>query len=417
LLRRPALRAFHHRNFRLFFAGQGASMIGTWVQQIAQSWLVYRLTGSPFLLGVTSFAGQFPILLLAPLGGLLSDRFNRQRLLVVTQSLLMLQALALATLTLWGAIQVWHVLALALFYGAVMGFDTSVRQSLLVELVGDRKDLPNAIALNSMLMNSSRLVGPSIAGLLLAVVSEGTCFLINALSYVAIIAAALALRITHRAAPGVQVSLGQGFLEGVRYAWNFVPIRMLLPMLALVSFMASPYVTLMPVVAREVLGGGTHTLGFLVGAAGLGALGGTSWLAARRTVHGLGRVIAIAAATAGLGLTLVSFSRVLWISLPLMVCVGFGIIVTAASINTVVQTIVDDDKRGRVMSFYTMSFLGVSPLGALSAGALASHIGAPYTLLAGGICCLTGAFVFWRLLPRFRRAIRPVYQRLGIAPD
>jgi MFS family permease len=413
----PALRAFRHRNFRLFFVGQGTSMLGTWIQQIAQSWLVYRLTGSPFLLGLTAFSSQFPILVLAPLAGLLSDRFDRKRLLVITQSLLMLQALALATLALSGLVQVWHILALALFYGAVMGFDTPVRQSLLVELVHDRADLPNAIALNSMLMNSSRLVGPSIAGLLLAIVSEGTCFLINALSYVAIIAAALALHVPRRAAPAVQASLGQGLAEGVLYAWSSVPIRMLLPMVALVSFTASPYVTLMPVVAKEVLGGGAHTLGFLVGAAGLGALGGTSWLATRRTVRGLGRVIASAAGTAGLGLTLVSFSHALWVSLPLMVCVGFGIIVTAASTNTILQTIVEDDKRGRVMSFYTMSFLGVAPLGALAAGALASRVGAPYTLLAGGICCLAGAVVFQHLLPRFGREIRPLYQRLGIATE
>jgi MFS family permease len=412
----PALRAFRHRNFRLFFAGQGASMLGTWIQQIAQSWLVYRLTGSPLLLGVTGFAGQFPILLLAPLAGLLSDRIDRKRLLVITQTLLMLQALALAALALSGLVEVWHVLVLALFYGAVMGFDTPVRQSLLIELVGDRADLPNAIALNSMLMNSSRLVGPSIAGLLLAVASEGTCFLINALSFAAIIAAALALRIPARAAR-YQAGLRQGLAEGVRYAWSFVPIRMLLPMVALVSFTASPYVTLMPVVAKEVLGGGAHTLGFMVGAAGLGALAGTTWLATRGTVRGLGTVIAIAAAIAGIGLAFVSFSHALWLSLPAMICVGFGIIVTAASVNTIVQTIVDDDKRGRVMSFYTMSFLGIAPLGALTAGALASYIGAPNTLLAGGICCLAGAVRFWRLLPVFRREIKPVYRRLGIVQE
>ena len=389
-------------------------MIGTWIQQIAQSWLVYRLTGSPLLLGLTSFAGQFPILLLAPMAGLLSDRMHRKRLLLITQSLLMLQAAALATLTLAGVVEVWHVLLLALFYGAVMGFDTPVRQSLLVELVGDRADLPNAIALNSLLMNSSRLVGPSIAGVLLAVVSEGTCFLINAVSYVAVLAAVFALRIPARARGPAPVSLRRGFVEGVHYAWNFVPIRMLLPMVALVSFMASPYVTLMPVIAKEVLGGGAHTLGFLVGAAGLGALAGTSWLAMHSSVRGLDRVIPRAAATAGVGLVLVSFSTLLWLSLLFMICVGFGIIVTAASVNTVLQTVVDDDKRGRVVSFYTMAFLGVAPLGALTAGALAGRIGVQHTLLTGGICCIGGALVFWRQLPRFRHAIGATYRRLGI---
>lgn len=392
-------------------------MVGTWIQQIAQSWLVYRLTGSPFLLGATSFASQFPILVLAPLGGVISDRFDRKRLLVITQSLLMVQALAMALLTFSGTIHVAHVLVLAACYGVVMGFDTSVRQSLLIELVEDRRDLPNAIALNSMLMNSSRLIGPSIAGLLLVVMSEATCFLVNALSYIAIIAAAVALRIPPRVAPRAKTGLRQGLVEGVRYAFHIVPIRILLPMLALVSFTASPYVTLMPVIAREVLGGGAHTLGFLVGAAGFGALCGTTWLATRKTVHGLGRIIPIAVGVAGLGLVCVSFSRVLWLSLPLMVCVGFGIIVTAASTNTLLQTIVDDDKRGRVMSFYTMAFIGMAPLGALSAGALASRIGAPQTLLVGGVCCLIGAIVFVYRLPQFRLALKPIYERLGIASE
>jgi len=389
-------------------------MIGTWIQQIAQSWLVYRLTGSPLLLGLTSFAGQFPILLLAPVAGLLSDRIARKRLLLITQSLLMLQAATLATLTLAGLVEVWHVLLLAFFYGTVMGFDSPVRQSLLVELVGDRADLPNAIALNSLLMNSSRLLGPSLAGVLLAVVSEGTCFLINAVSYTAVLAAAIALRIPARAGGPAPGGLRRGFVEGVRYAWNFVPIRMLLPMVALVSFTASPYVTLMPVVAKEVLGGGAHTLGFLVGAAGLGALAGTSWLAMRSSVRGLERVIPCAAAAAGVGLVLVSFSTRLSLSLLFMICVGFGIIVTAASVNTMLQMVVDDDKRGRVVSFYAMAFLGVAPLGALTAGALADRIGAQHTLLAGGVCCIGGALVFWRHLTRFRHAIGAAYRRLGV---
>jgi MFS family permease len=397
------LHAFRHRNFRLFFSGQCVSMIGTWVQQIAQSWLVYRLTGSPFMLGLTSFAGQIPILFLAPLGGVLSDRFDRRRMLLATQSVLMLQALALAALTLSGHIQVWHVLTLASIYGIAMGFDTPVRQSLIIGLVGDKQDLPNAIALNSMLMNASRMVGPSVAGLLLAFISEGWCFLINAASYLAILAGALALRLAPR--PGSREGLQKDLGEALRYARSAAPIRTLLPLLALMSFMASPYVSLMPVIAREVLHGGAHTLGFLVGAAGLGALMGTSWLAWRGTASGLPKVIGISAAIAGGALMLVSRSSALWISLPLMLCVGFGIIVTAASINTILQTIVPDDKRGRVMSFYTMSFLGVAPIGALWAGTLASRIGAPDTLLVSGCCCVLGALGYRRFVGRLERSL------------
>lgn len=398
------LHAFRHRNFRLFFAGQCVSMVGTWVQQIAQSWLVYRLTGSPFMLGLTSFAGQIPILFLAPFGGLFSDRFDRRRMLLVTQSVLMLQALALATLTLSGRIQVWHVLALASVYGVSMGFDTPVRQSLIIALVGDRRDLPNAIALNSMLMNVSRMIGPSVAGLLLAFISEGWCFLINAATYLAILACAAALRLAPRVPS--KTSLQRGFSEAWHYARSSPPIRTLLPLLALMSFMASPYVSLMPVMAREVLHGGAHTLGFLVGAAGLGALLGTSWLAWRSTASGLPRMIAVTPIVAGVALMLVSRSTVLWLSLPLMLCLGFGIIVTAASINTILQTIVPDDKRGRIMSFYTMSFLGVAPLGALWAGTLASHVGAPDTLLTSGCFCVLGALVYRRHAARVERSMR-----------
>ena len=399
-----ALRAFRHRNFRLFFAGQCVSMIGTWVQQIAQSWLVYRLTGSPFMLGLTSFVGQIPILFLAPLGGLLSDRFDRRRMLIVSQTVLMLQAIALAALTLSGHIEVWHVLVLAAIYGIAMGFDTPVRQSLIVSLVGDKQDLANAIALNSMLMNASRMIGPSIAGLLLAFLSEGWCFLINAGTYLAILACAVALRLAPRAPS--RVSLQQGLGEALRYVRATPAIRTLLPLLSLMSFMASPYASLMPVMARDVLHGGAHTLGFMMGAAGLGALCGTSWLAWRGSASGLPRIIAITPIVAGIALILVSRSTVQWLSLPLMLCVGFGIIVTAASINTMLQTIVPDDKRGRVMSFYTMAFLGVAPIGSLWAGTLASRIGAPNTLLVSGCCCVLGALVYRRYAKQVEGSLR-----------
>lgn len=413
------LRALDHRNFRLFFAGQSISLIGTWIQQIAMSWLVYRLTQSALLLGITGFVSQIPILLLAPFAGIWSDRLNLRRMLLATQLAAMVQAFALAWLTITHLVQVWHIITLAALLGVVSAFDTPVRQSFLVKLVGNKQDLPNAIALNSFMMNAGRLIGPSVAGLLVTLFDEATCFLINGVSYVAVIGAVLLMRIPARKTVGGKdtQSLLHGLKEGIAYAWHFAPIRMLLPLLALIAFMATPYMVLMPIFAAEVFRGNARTLGFLVGAAGLGALAGTVYLASRPNVRGLAKIIVYATAAAGVALMLFSLSTIYWISLLLLIATGFGIIVTAASINMIFQTIVEDDKRGRVMSFYTMGFLGVAPLGALAAGTLANHIGAGHTLFIGGACCLAGAFYLHRKLPVLRAEIKPVYQRLGIITE
>jgi MFS family permease len=408
------LRALRHRNYRLFFSGQFFSLTGTWIQSIAMSWLVYRLSGSAFLLGLTGFASQIPILLFAPFGGFWSDLVNRRRLLLLTQTLSALQAFTLATLTFTGVIRVWQIVLLAGALGLISAFDTPVRQAFTATLVTHKQDLANAIALNSFIFNSARLIGPSIAGLLIAAVGEAVCFLVNGLSYLGVIAVLYRLRIDQPHGAARRSKLLDGLKEGFRYAFGFAPIRAMLILLALVSFTTTPYLFLMPIFAREVFHGTAQVLGVLIGAAGLGAVSGTLYLASRQRVRGLGRIIAVGSATAGIALMLFSLSRVLWLSALLMVFVGAGIIVTAASVNTILQTVVDDDKRGRVMSLYTMSFLGMSPVGSLAAGQLAHLIGAPDTLLAGGACCLAGAALFAGRLGRIRESMRPLYLRRGI---
>lgn len=407
-------RALRHRNYRLFFTGQGISLIGTWITRIATAWLVYRLTNSTLLLGVVSFAGQIPIFLLSPLAGVLVDRWHLQRLLVATQALAMLQSLALALLTLSGVIRVWEIVALALLQGFVNAFDTPARQAFVVQMVEDRADLGNAIALNSSMFNGARLIGPSIAGVLIAVVGEGVCFLLDAASYVAVIAALLLMRIALVPTRGPRTPLLRGLREGLHYAFGFAPIRTLLLVVAVTSFLGTPYMVLMPVFARDVLHGGANTFGFLMAASGLGALSGALYLAGRRSVRGLGRIIALMSTLFGAGLIAFSLSRAMWLSLPLLYLTGLGMLVQMASSNTVLQTIVDDDKRGRVMSLYTTAVLGMAPLGSLFAGGLAARIGAPPTILIGGAACIVSAAVFARTLPRLRRLIRPIYVRKGI---
>jgi MFS family permease len=406
------LRAFRHRNFRLFYVGQAISLIGTWIHQIALAWLVYRTTGSGFLLGLVTFCNQVPLLVVMPFAGLLSDRHDRRRILIVTHTLAALQALALGALTLSGAIQIWQILLLGILYGVIMAFETPARQSLISQMVASREDLPNAIALNSFLMNSGRLVGPSIAGLLLLFVSEGWCFLINSASFLAVIAAAVMMRVEPKKLATDTTSLFFELSEAARYAWNARPIRVFLMLVAWLSLTATPYPVLMPIFARDVYHGGAQTLGFLVGCAGFGAVIGTGFLATRPNVLGLSRLIATTSATAGLALFLVGLSKIYWLSLLLMACLGFGIIVTAASVNMMLQTMVEEDKRGRVISFYVMAFLGVAPFGGLLAGALASHIGAPATAMIAGGCCLLGAILLSRHLPAIRadlhRALSPI---------
>jgi MFS family permease len=409
------LRALRSRNYRLFFAGQLVSLIGTWMTATATSWLVYRLSGSAYLLGVVGFAGQFPAFLVAPLSGILVDRWDKRRILIATQTLSMAQSFALAFLTLTHRIGVGSVLLLQALQGIVNAFDVPCRQSFVVEMLDRKEDLGNAIALNSSMMNAARLIGPSIAGVLIAASGEGPCFLIDGVSYAGVIAGLLAMRIAPRpprrdAEAGAWDQLG----EGLRYTFGSVPIRSILLLLALVSMVGVPYSVLLPVFAQKILGGGSHTMGFLMASAGCGAFVAALWLASRRTVLGLGGLIPFAAG--GFGLSLVGFaaSRSMALSVVLLALAGFSFMLQMAASNTIVQTIVDDDKRGRVMGFYIMAFLGSVPLGSLLAGALADRIGAPTTLALGGGACLAGAIWFSRRLPRIREHVRPIYRRMGI---
>ena len=407
-------RALRHRNYRLFFSGQTVSLVGTWITRIATSWLVYRLTHSVFLLGVVGFFGQIPTLLLAPFTGVLIDRWNRHHILVVTQVLAMLQSVALAALTLAGIITVTEILALQVVQGIINAFDTPARQTFVVEMVTDRADLPNAIALNSSMVNASRIIGPSVGGIMIAAVGEGWCFALDAVSYLAVIASLLAMRLEKFSPPAANTRMLDELRTGFRYVTRFPPVRDSLLLLALVATMGMPYNVLMPAIAASVLHGGPHTLGYLMTAVGVGALGGAFYLASRRSVLGLGRVMVTATATFGVGLIAFSFSRVLWLSLLLLPFVGAGMMVVMASTNTILQTIVEDDMRGRVMSFYTMAFLGTAPLGSLLAGFAADHIGPTYTVTLGGVACALAAVVFAARLPRLRVHVRPIYIERGI---
>ncbi|MCI0436621.1 MAG: MFS transporter [Gemmatimonadetes bacterium] len=410
-------RALRHRNFRLFTVGQSISLIGTWMQQVAVGWLVYRLTDSPFLLGLVGFVSQGPIILLAPFAGVFADRHDKRRIVLFTQVLMALQATTLAVLVLTDTIAIWQIITLMAMLGALHGIDIPARQSFLLEMVGNREDLPNAIALNSSMFNGARLVGPAIAGVVVAAAGEGICILINAVSYVAVLSALLAMRIAPRARPGRHGAVLEHMTEGFRYAYGFLPIRSILSLVAFVSLVAVPFNVLLPVVATDVLGGDAATLGFLMAAVGLGALAGALFLASRTTVRGLSRVIAAAATLFGAALIAVALSRTLWLSLVCLAVAGFGMMVQMASSNTVLQTIVDDDKRGRVMSLYSMAFTGMMPIGALVGGAIASALGAPATIALGGLGCLAGTAVFARQLPALRANIRPIYSRLGIIPE
>jgi MFS family permease len=415
-LRVHMARALRHRNYRLFFLGQGVSLIGTWLTRVAMSWLVFRLTGSAVLLGVVGFAGQIPTLLLAPFGGVLVDRMDRHRVLVLTQVLAMIQSALLAYFALTHTITIGHLIALGAFQGLINAFDTPARQAFVVEMVETREDLPNAIALTSSMVNGARLIGPSVAGVLIAAFGEGWCFTLDALSYLAVIASLLAMRITRRARVARRGRVLTEMREGMAYVGTMVPIRSILLLLAFVSLTAMPYTVLMPIFAADILGGGPHTLGLLTAASGVGALLGALWLASRRGVLGLGRIICLAGAAFGAGLVAFGLSRTLWLSAPLMVVTGGGMMVQMAASNTLVQTLVDDDKRGRVMSFYTMAFFGMTPLGSLMAGVLGARIGAPTTVACGGAATLIAVGLFYRALPGLRQLARPVYVARGVLP-
>ena len=370
-------RSLKSRNYRLFFSGQSVSLIGTWLTRIATGWLVYRLTGSAVLLGVVGFCGQIPAFLLAPFGGMVADRGNRHKLLIATQVLSMVQSFALAILTLLNIITVTHIIILSIFQGMINAFDMPIRQSFVIQMVENKEDLGNAIELNSSMVNSARLLGPSIAGVLIAIAGEGYCFLIDGCSYLAVIISLVMMRVEYIPRPKKKTSAFHQLREGFHYAYQFIPIRYILMLLALVSLFGFPYLMLMPVFAKDVLHGNAKTLGPLVSFSGIGALSGALYLASRKSVLGLGKVIPTAAAIFGIGLITFSFSQITWLSFILLIFVGFGMMVQMASSNTIIQTVVDEDKRGRVMSFYAMAFMGMSPFGNLFAGLMASKIGAP----------------------------------------
>jgi len=409
-------RSLQYRNYRLFFGGQSISLTGTWIQRIAMPWLVYHLTGSVVLLGIVGFAGQIPTFLLASYAGVITDRRNRYHILITTQILAMIQALTLALLFFLGVIQVWHILALSVMLGLINAFDMPARQSFVIEMVEKKEDLGNAIALNSSMVNGARLLGPSIAGVLIAATGEGVCFLINGLSYLVVIASLLYMKVTPRVINKKSARFLQELKEGFHYTFGFAPIKSIILLLALVSLMGMPYSVLMPVFAKEILHGDSHTFGFLMGASGLGAISGAMYLASRKNAAGLERVIPMAAAAFGLGLIAFSQSRLFWVSMIMMVLTGLGMMLTMASSNTIIQTVVDDSKRGRVMSFYAMAFMGTVPFGSLFAGGMAKVVGAPLTLTIGGAACIAGAVFFARQLPKIQAAILPVYREMGIRP-
>jgi MFS family permease len=413
--RRPGIgRALRHRNFRLFFSGQSVSLIGTWITRIATSWLVYRLTHSAMLLGLVGFCGQIPTLLLAPVAGVLVDRWDRHRILIWTQVMSALQSLALAVLALTGTITVEWVLVLQVVQGLINAFDTPARQAFVIHMVDDREDLPNAIALNSTMVNGSRIIGPSIGGIIIAAVGEGWCFMIDAISYVAVIASLLAMRLPPLPRRGGGGAIFKELRTGFQYVTRFMPVRTALLLLALVSLMGMPYTVLMPMIATQTLHGGAHTLGFLMTASGLGAVGGALYLASRRSVLGLGRVMVLATLAFGIGLVGFSQARSLWAALLVLPVVGAGMMIEMASTNTILQTIVEEELRGRVMAFYTMAFLGTAPIGSLLAGIVANRVGASPTILLGGVACIAGGVWLALRLRGMRELVRPIYIERGI---
>jgi MFS family permease len=380
-------RALRHRDFSLFALGQAAGILGYWIQQLAVHWLMYRLTGSALLLGITVFAAQIPVLLLGPIAGALADRVDRHRAFVLVQSLQLLQAVTMAAAALFGVIEPWHMIALTLFLGITIAVELPVRHAYLPELLGDRADLPNAVAVTSLIGSAGRLVGPSVAGVVIAVFNEAICFLLNALSFVIVLATLAAIRRKPHRPVARPHPMWTELREGALYAWRSQPIRALLIVLATVAFMATPYQPLMPAFVAEAFQGGPETLGFMLAAAGFGALVGTLYLSTRGSTEGLPRLIAAAALCAGCAL--VAFATTRWypLSLALMAVTGFGMLAVSVSINMILQAAVEDRMRGRIMSLYTAAFLGVAPLGGLVAGAVADRIGAAHTLLVGGACC------------------------------
>jgi MFS family permease len=405
------------RNYRVYFIGQGFSLIGTWMGNIALSWLVYRLTGSVFLLGLVGFTSQIPMLILSPISGVLTDRYDRRKIMLIAQVCFVLQSLIMALLVLFNLVQVWHIIALSLIFGIISAFDAPARHSLVIDLIDKPEDLGNAIALNSAIFNAARLVGPAIAGITIALVGEGICFLLNAASFIAIIYALLKISIPTRYPDKKTADLKESFTEGFQYTFHSVPIRTLLFLLAVLSLVGFPFLVLMPAYAKEILHGGAETLGFLMSALGAGALLGALYMAGRKSVLGLGKVISICSIMMGLSVAIASFSENLYFSLSIFFVGGLSMILSIASINTMIQTIADEDKRGRVMSFYSVALMGTTPIGNLLAGSVASGIGIPYTLLIGGAITIISGILFQLNRKSFRKFVRPIYVDKGILPS
>ena len=413
----PLWRSLRQRNYRLYLTGQLVSVCGTWMQQVAQSWLVYRLTGSATLLGIVGFATQIPVFGLGPIAGVIIDRYSPHRVTVLTQSAALVQALLLSLLTLMGWVQPAHIILLGFVLGIVNAFDMPARQALVNQMV-DAKDLSNAVALNSSMINAARIVGPALAGIVVAKVGEGACFMINTVSYLAVIMALLAMKLPKKSDESArQFSIAHSLVEGLRYTLATVPIRDVLLLLGLVGFIGMPYMTLMPVFAAEIHKSGADALGLMLGAVGFGALIGALFLAQRATVLGLGRIIVIVTLGFGLGLIVFTVSRVFWLSLVILMGVGFGWMVLIAASNTALQTLADNEMRGRVMSLFSMMLVGMAPFGSLLAGWLADRIGAPLVVATGGAFCAVAGVIFARELPRLRAAARPILVARGIIVD
>jgi MFS family permease len=410
---RLVFRALRHRNFRLFACGQLISLIGTWMQSVALSWLVYRITNSSFLLGLTGFVSQIPVVLLAPIGGMVADRYNRHRVIVGTQTSAMVLALLLAALTLGGHVQIWQILVIAALFGAVNAFDIPGRQAFLIEMVG-KEDLLNAIALNSSMFNAARVVGPAVAGLLVAGVGEGWCFLLNGVSYIAVIIGLLMMRLARRTARETTLSAREHVVEGFQFVRRTRPVLAIILLLGLVSVMGVPYSVLMPIFADQVLHHGARGLGILMGATGVGAVLGALTLAARTSVRGLGRMAAAACLGFGGSLILFSASRSFWVSTVLLAPVGYCMMLQMACCNTLVQSMVPDELRGRVMAVYSMMFMGMAPLGSLMAGTLGHNLGAPWTVALGGMVCMVGGAVYWTQLSQLRQEARQLMLAHGM---
>lgn len=413
---RHLTRALRHRNYRLFVAGQGISLIGTWVTRFAMTWMAYRMTGSPFVLGVVAFCSHAPIAMVAPIAGVLVDRWDRHRVLVITQVASMLQSATLAVFALTGLMEVWHLMVLGALKGVINGFDMPARQAFVRRMIDDPADLPNAIAINSSMVNLAKLLGPAIAATLVGLVGEGVCFAIDAGSYVAVVGSLLAMRVPEepRRPRGGRLLAELG--DGLRYVAGVPLVRALLVLLVGSSLLGGAYLSLLPVVAAEHLGGGPYTLGVLMGAGGTGALAGALFLANRSTVLGLGRIAGRCALSLGLALIALELAFTTWLAAPILFVVGASLMIQLASTNTVIQTLVDHDKLGRVMSIYAVALAGGMPVGAFLQGALATRIGAVHTFAVAGALCAASALAFLRALPRLRVASRPLYVKLGLIP-